>query len=262
MQQSPTFGLGPSYVMIARMASFVALVAVAAAALQPADFLREELGEPLAFTYGWPAAADAHPALREALRTDMEAERTKALGYVEESRVDARENGLEFIPHYFAKTWQVAGSTPQLISLTASEETFAGGAHGNIHFDAMLWDLAAQRRVTAAQVLGEAAILGMTERYCAVLDAERTAQRGEPIHRDPEDPHTLCPPLAELVLAPKDEDGDGRFDTLDVLIAPYLAGPYVEGPYFAEVPFRAEDLAGVNADYRPAFEEGTAQPQE
>ena len=233
-----------------------ALLAIAAAALQPADFPREELGEPLAFTYGWPAAADTIPALREALRTDMEAERTKALGYVEESRADARENGFEFIPHYFAKTWQVVGSTPQLVSLTASEETFSGGAHGNIHFDAMLWDLAAQRRVAVAQVLGEAAILGMTERYCAALDAERAAQRGEPIRRDPEDSHTLCPPLTELVLAPKDEDGNGRFDTLDVLIAPYLAGPYVEGPYFAEVPFEVEDLAGVAESYRAAFETG------
>ena len=230
------------------------LLALSAAAAQSGDFLREEPDEPLAFTYGWPAAADALPSLREVLRTDMEAERARALGYVEDSRAAARENGIEFIPHYYAKTWEVSGSTPRLLSLAASEEAFAGGAHGNVAFDALLWDLTAQRRVTAEQVLGEAAISGMTERYCASLDAERAERRGEPVRRDPDDPHTLCPPLSELVLAPKDQDGNGRFEALDVLIAPYLAGPYAEGAYFAEVPFRAEDLAGIPDGYRAAFE--------
>lgn len=229
-------------------------LSAAAAAAEPGDFLREEPGETLAFAYGWPAAAEANPALREMLRAEMEAERAQMLGYVEQGRAAARENGIEFIPYHYAKTWAVSGSTPQLLSLTASVETFAGGAHGNIGFDALLWDLAAQRRITPWEVLGEAAIQGMTERYCAALDARRAEQRGEPIRRNPEDPHTLCPPLAELVLAPKDADGNGRFDTLDVLIAPYLAGPYVEGAYFAEMPFEERDLAGIADGYRPAFE--------
>ncbi|HWT12007.1 MAG TPA: DUF4163 domain-containing protein [Allosphingosinicella sp.] len=231
-----------------------ALLALAAATLQPADFLHEEAGEPLAFSYGWPAAAEAVPALREVLRADLAAKRALALEYVEERQAAAREDGPEFMPHHYAKTWSVAGRTPRLLSLTASEEAFAGGAHGNLAFDALLWDLAGQRRVAVAELLGQAALDGMTERYCTSLDAEREQRRGEPVRSDPHDSHTRCPPLAEQVMAPKDEDGDGRFDALDVLIAPYVAGPYAEGAYFAEIRFEARDLAGLPADYRSAFE--------
>ncbi len=104
----------------------------------------------------------------------------------------------------------------------------------------------------------------MRERYCAALDAERAERRGAPVRPDPRDPHTLCPPLADQVLAPRDSDGNGRFEAIDVLIAPYVAGSYAEGAYFAEVPLEADDLSGMNELYRSAFEtaaEAASQPQ-
>lgn len=237
-----------------------ALVALSVAAGQAADFVFEEETDLLAFSYGWPAAVEAIPALRDVLRAEMEAERRQARQWAEEGRATARENGLEFQPHHYSRGWQVAGDTPQLLSLTASEESFSGGAHGNIAFAAILWDRGEDRRVSAAEVLGQRALERMTDRYCASLDAERSERRGEPVRRDAEDPHTLCPPIAEQLLVPKDSDGDGRFDTLDIWFAPYAAGSYAEGAYFAEVPFRARDLADIRDAYRDAFEEADAAP--
>lgn len=235
------------------------LLALAAGVAQPADFVREEETELLDFGYGWPAAADALPALRALLHADMEAERAQAMRWAEEGRAEARRNGIEYMAHHYAKGWGIAGSTPQLLSLTATEETFAGGAHGNIAFAAILWDRAADRSVPAAETLGAAGLERMRERYCAALDAERAERRGEPVRPDPEDPHTLCPPLAEQVLAPVDRDGNGRFDGLDVQLAPYVAGAYAEGAYVAELSFEDEDLAGIADGYRPAFETGAAK---
>ena len=232
------------------------LLALAAGVAQPADFVREEEMELLDFGYGWPAEADALPALRARLHADMEAERTQAMRWAGEALDNARANGIEYIEHYYAKGWGISGSTPQLLSLTATEEAFAGGAHGNITFSAILWDRAADRPVSAAEMLGAAVLRGMRERYCAALDAERAERRGETVRPDAEDPHTLCPPLAEQVLAPVDRDGDGRFDGLDVQLAPYVAGSYAEGAYVAEVPFEEQDLAGIADGYRPAFEAG------
>jgi hypothetical protein len=226
-----------------------------AAALQPApDPQTHEEDSALAFDYGWPAAADDVPGLQALLRADMEAQRADARRYVAESQANARENGVDFIPHYFEKFWQTAGATPRLLSLTASESASTGGAHGNQSFDALLWDLASDRRVAAAQLLGERGLQGMRERYCRALDAERSERRDEPVPARSEDQFWECPPLAEQAIAPADGDGNGRFDRLEVLLAPYVAGPYAEGAYSVEVPFEARDLARVDARFRPAFE--------
>jgi hypothetical protein len=236
------------------MTAFPLLAALAAAFAQPGDFVLEEESELLEFSYGWPAEADALPALRAVLRSEMVAERAQAIRWAREGRDNARDNGIAFAAHYFAKGWEVAGSTPQLLSLTATEETFAGGAHGNIAFSALLWDRAADRPLEPAVLLGAVALERMRGRYCAALDAERAERRGAPVRPDPRDPHTLCPPLAGQVLAPRDGDGNGRFEAIDVLIAPYVAGAYAEGAYFAEIPLEADDLTGIEEAYWPEFE--------
>lgn len=238
------------------MTALPLLAALAAAFAQPSDFVREEKSGLLDFSYGWPADADVLPALRAALQADLAAERAQATGWARESRDAARDNGIAFSAHYYAKGWEIAGSSTRLLSLTASEESFAGGAHGNIAFSALLWDRAADRAVEPAALLGAAALERMRERFCAALDAERSERRGAPVRADPRDPHTLCPPLAGQVLAPRDGDGNGRFEAIDVLIAPYVAGAYAEGAYFAEIPLEADDLAGIEEAYRPAFETG------
>lgn len=232
------------------MVLFAALLLQAAA---PGDFVHEEESGQLYFHYGWPAAADAVLALRSELRARMAASQARATVMAAEGRAMAASEGWEMPPHAHEQDWRVAGSAPQLISLSAGVATYAGGAHGNLAYETLLWDRLNDRTVDAP-ILFRAALEGMKERYCDALDRQREEKRGEPVRRDPEDPHTACPPLAERVLAPADSDGNDRFDRLHVLIPPYAAGPYVEGDYVVELPFEPADLAALPAGYRPAFE--------
>lgn len=209
--------------------------------------------EPLDFSYAWPqgAAADSR-LLTELTRRRLES-RADAVRYVEEDR-RSRPPEAGFNPHYYHQNWDVAGSAPQLLSLQSSIETYTGGAHGNMHFEAILWDRMEGRAVAVPNLLGDAALERLGPRYCEALDAERAERRGEPVQRGSDEIFTDCPALAEQVMALADEDGNGRFDTLRILLPPYAAGPYVEGDYIVELTFEPGDLAGIPDGFRPAFE--------
>lgn len=230
----------------------IALLALLLAA-PAADFLREEQTPLLHFRYGWPAAAEQAPGLRAALRRELAAARRWALDHAVEGRRTARRNGFAYVQQDYDQVWEIAGSSAQLLSLTSGTFALTGGAHGNMSDAALLWDRAGDRAVEARAVLGTG-LPGMAPRFCAELDRQRAEQRGAAVMPDPEDPFTRCPPLAEQVIAPADTDGNGRFDTLRVLLPPYVAGPYVEGDYAIDVPFDPADLAAVPDRYRPAFE--------
>jgi len=232
------------------------MILIAALLLQaasPGAFVHEDESEHLHFHYGWPAAAEAVPALRAELRARMAAARARAMEMAAEGRNMAAGEGWEMPAHSHEQDWSLNGSTARLTSLSAGVATYTGGAHGNLAYEALLWDRADDRPVEAAALLG-AGLTAMKERYCRDLDRQREEKRGEPVRRDPEDPHTACPALEAGVLTPADSDGDGRFDRLDVLIPPYAAGPYVEGDYVVEIPFEPADLAAIPDGYRPAFE--------
>ncbi len=222
-------------------------------AAQPGVFVHEDESEYLHFHYGWPAAAEAVPTLRAELRARMAAARARAMEMAAEGRGTAAGEGWQMPAHSHEQDWSLDGSTGQLMSLSAGVATYAGGAHGNLAYESLLWDRAEDRPVDASALL-RAGLGAMEERYCRDLDRQREEKRGEPVRRDPEDPHTSCPALAERVLAPADSDGNGRFDRLNVLIPPYAAGPYVEGDYVVAIPFEPADLAALPDGYRPAFE--------
>lgn len=217
------------------------LIAVAQPAAEP----------PLTFEYGWPAAAAEDPRLRAALERDRAEARAEAERYVEEDR-RSRPPEAGFNPHYFHQEWEVAGSTPQLLSLQATVETYTGGAHGNLHFEALLWDRLNGRSVAATDLLG--GMLRFLPRFCDALDAERAERRGAPVQRGTDDPFAECPLIDEQVMVPVDTDGNGRFETLRFLLPPYAAGPYVEGDYIVELAFAPGDLAGIPDGLKPAFE--------
>ena len=230
----------------------IALLALMLAA-PAADVLREEQTPLLHFRYGWPAAAGQSPRLRAELRRQLAAARRWALGHAVEGRRMARRNGFDYIQQDYDQVWETAGSSAQLLSLTSSTFALTGGAHGNMSDSALLWDRADDRAVEARNLLG-AGLGGMAPRFCAELDRQRAERRDAPVAADPDDPFNRCPPLAEQVLAPADTDGNGRFETLRVMLPPYVAGPYVEGEYVVDVAFDPGDLAAVPDRYRPAFE--------
>jgi hypothetical protein len=240
-------------------AGMILIALLLAAAAPPHDFLRDEENALLHFNYGWPAEAQAIPRLRARLAREMEGEHRQAVANARENRRNARANGFEYNVEDFDKVWEVAGNNIRLLSLTASLGSYSGGAHPNTSFHALLWDKAGNREVTAASVLGAAALRGFSARYCAALDAERAERREEPVVHDPQDPFTTCPAIAEQVLAPADADHDGRFDTLRILLGPYIAGPYVEGEYLLDLPIGAADLARIPAPWRASFETSRAR---
>lgn len=231
----------------------IALLVLLAAIAQPADVLREEETALLHFRYGWPAAAEQIPGLSAALRRQMAAARRWAIDHAAEGRRDARRMGRDYVQQDYDQVWEAAGATAQLLSLVSGTFALTGGAHGDMSDSALLWDRAADREVEAAALLGPG-LAGMTGRFCAELDRQRAENRGEPVRPDPEDPFARCPPLTEQVIAPADDDGNGRFELLRVMLPPYVAGPYVEGDYVVDIAFAPADLARVPDRYRPDFE--------
>lgn len=230
------------------------LLALAAAAPPARDVSRDLPANGLDFHYGWPAAANALPRLRARLEADLAHDRREALGALAESRRMARADRSELIPHDYSKDWAVAGATPRLLSLTADLGAFSGGAHPNTTFETLLWDRQADRAVAVTAVLGPLPARLRT-RFCRALDTQRAEQRGEPVHHDPQDEFSLCPQFgAPVFLAPTDSDHNGRFERLNVLMAPYVAGPYTDGAYTVELTLDAGDVAAIPAAWRANFE--------
>lgn len=240
-------------------ASAAAPVGPAAAASR---FAIEEDRDGLAFSYSWPAEAEAIPPLRARLRAEMEAHRREASGYLRDERQRSAADGRTPMEHLYSRSWTTAGDTPRLLSLSASEETFTGGAHGNQRYFALIWDRQTDAPVAAAALLGPA-LAGFGPRFCAALNAERAERRGEPVPPpgDSDDSFNACPSLAELVVVPADDDGSRRFERLAVLIPPYVAGPYAEGGYVVDLPFAAADIARVPENWRGLLEPGRPLPE-
>ena len=52
-----------------------------------------------------------------------------------------------------------------------------------------------------------------------------------------------------------DQDGNGRFETLHVLVPPYVAASYADGSFVVDVLFNRGDLSGMAAADREGLEE-------
>ncbi|MEZ5742879.1 MAG: DUF4163 domain-containing protein [Sphingomonadaceae bacterium] len=232
---------------------------VQSAASQPAPVSGTEVEEETdaySFSYSYPGEANAIPALRAHMERDMEAANAEIVKQAAEAKADAEANDYPFRPHYLAIGWGVAGDTSGWLSMSASIETYSGGAHGNHGFDTLLWDKRANvRREVTNLFISEAALRdAIRERFCAGLDAERAERRGEPVRRSDEWPDDCIDPFEAEVLL--ESEGGQVFETLTVLIAPYLAGSYAEGSYLVSVPVDARVLAAVKPEYRKAFAGG------
>lgn len=227
----------------------------AAPAQKPATArLVKEKDELLEFTYGWSAEGAAVPELVARLEADMAKQRADSRKIAEEDRA-ARGPDTPFHGHYFTKTWATAGTSPRLLSLVADIATYTGGAHGMSGFEALLWDREARQAIEVDALFSDAAAAWALVRpaYCAALDKARAEKRQETLPLQGEGWMVECPPLAEQVVVPVDEDEDGRLERLRVLLAPYNAGPYSEGSYEVDVPVTGELKTLVKAEYRGSF---------
>jgi hypothetical protein len=248
--------------------AFLALVLVAAAcsaeapkqaddkAAKPApaapaeERLVEENSDLLEFTYGWPAQAAAIPKLVALLHADMAKQRAEAIDMAKEDK-SGRTADAPFNGHYFGKVWKTYGNGRRLLSLGASVETFTGGAHGNVTFDAILWDREAGARIKPTDLFSDntRAWQVMSAVFCQRLDRERAERRDEELPLQGNDWMVACPPLAEQVIVPLDRD-DRVFESLLVLVPPYAAGPYAEGSYEIEIELTDEMRRLIKPQYK------------
>ena len=206
----------------------------------------------LDFAYAYPRQAGAVPLLNTKLQAEYQRDRAQALLGAREDRRLASHEKRPFHTHYFHAKWSLTGETPQLIVLLSRTDTYTGGARGGTAYSAMLWDRRRNQEIALGDLLEPPRDLASAhQRFCKLLDAERLKRRnGERLTGE----FGRCPGLSELVIAPADKDGNGRFDRLRIIAPEYVAGPYVEGEYDLWVAVTPQLIGEVRRKYRASFE--------
>ena len=207
------------------------------------------------FSYTWPAEVAAVPALVRRFT----AERAELLA---EQKIEfaaglsmAEPDGCFGCNHDLARDWSVFANTPRFLVLQGSGYVYSGGAHGNIVFDALVWDRKAKKALYSNWMfLSEGALqAALGAPWCAALKAERAERLGEEASAImDEDDIFPCPPIADLVVLPASTDGQ-RFDRIELIAAPYVAGSYAEGVYEVTLPVTPAVLAAIKSRYKAAF---------
>lgn len=180
--------------------------------------------------------------------------------FTEGAQADRTEaGGDEGRPPYERMIAYGAGAeTGKLLSLSQEAMEYAGGAHPNTTFGAVLWDKAMKRQIPLRSLFRSGADLSVLDRaLCAAVNAAKKARvpDAEPVTLDGE--MWACPRAAATPLILAAGSTPGKAGGLTFLIAAYQVGPYVEGSYQVTVPltaFRtllapayAEEFAGLPA---------------
>lgn len=205
------------------------------------------------FTYRYPAAAAAIPALKSWLDADRAAIRAEVARDSAAFRRETTANDFPFRQYESSTVWKVVTETPRLLSLSAEIYEYTGGAHGSPGFRATVWDKANERRVAPEAMFtsGSAIQAAVGDAFCKALDRERARRRGAPVVRG-SDSFSTCPRVADATLILGSSDRR-TIDRIGFLVGPYVAGPYAEGSYDLTLPVTPAVLNAVRADYRDAF---------
>jgi hypothetical protein len=207
----------------------------------------------LDFIFEWPSEAVVIAALDQRLYNEAKRALAEAQNNAAKDQKLAREQTRIFNQHDFSMTWNTAGQSPRLLSLTTQLGSFEGGAHPNRNYGSLLWDRKLNRKVGIDALFSSTRGLTATTRaqYCKALDAERSKRRGG---QKLEGPFGDCPKYSELALAPVDKNRNGRFEQIAFVASPYVAGPYVEGEYEISMPVTGHFVAALKPEYRSSFE--------
>jgi Deacetylase PdaC len=201
------------------------------------------------FSYSYPASLSTHSQLvqeleaRKAKRAELFDEDVKALG--KESPANNLESQAD---------WKVKSETDRLIVLISSNYVYSGGAHGMFWSDAILWDKQSQKEVSFLDLFvdKEATKKAVMPAYCAMLDAERVALRGEPTPKD--DIFGECVDPFENGIVYPENLGSGGYLRIGFALPPYAAGPYVEGEYLLDIAAPAYITEGLKPEYSDLFQ--------
>lgn len=232
----------------------VAAALLVASSTAPRPVRIEHDSGALQFSYSWPGEAAAIPALDRKFRAELAKAYHEALANGRDDQKLYRAQQREGAQDFYSMTWTSAGETDRLLSLESELSTFAGGAHPNTSYDALIWDRKLKHQTSMdALMSGPGRLAAVTRsQYCKALDQERTKRReGEKLDL-PE--FSACPKYSDLAIAPVDSNRNGRFDAIQFVASPYLAGPYVEGEYAIKVPVSRKLIEALKPEFRGSFE--------
>ncbi len=206
------------------------------------------------FGYSWPQEAGQQPKLAERLRAEADTAEADLAKAAAEARRESQEDAFPFRQQSLGKEWRVVAELPRWLSLSAEIATYTGGAHGNVGYDALVWD---KQGETAREPLDFFRSVGNLEnaiqrRFCEVLNGERARRRGELVAQDSEDMFEQCPKLEELTVLLGSSNGR-EFNRIGLIAAPYVAGPYAEGSYEVTLAVDTSVLDAVKPEYTRFF---------
>jgi hypothetical protein len=204
------------------------------------------------FDFSWPAEAAAVPDLVKRLRAEMDKAKAELIAGAKAEKTYRAKQGLEYHPHSSSTGYETSGQSPRLLSLRVDAGGYTGGAHGNYGTAALLWDRQGRREIRFVDLFVQAGNRDrlLTQRWCDALNKAREEKRGEPVGGGMFDD---CPTLDDIAVIPVDSNKDGRFDKLQLVASPYVAGPYAEGSYEIELAVTGDLVAGLKAEYQPSF---------
>lgn len=204
------------------------------------------------FTYSYPAAAAAVPALKAYLDQDMAHRRAEVARDARDNAAEAAKNGREITNRWDRGfEWSLVTELPRWVSLSQSHGSYDGGAHPNNGYGALLWDKEAGRAVPAMDIfVSKTAFDAAVDRaFNDDINRQRRENRegqiGEGMYAEP-----VTPSEQSVIFGSSDHQ---RFNRIGFLINPYVAGPRVEGDYEVTLPVNAAILAAVKPQYRQYF---------
>lgn len=217
-------------------------------------FAFEEENDLIEFHFGWPSEAAAVPQLVERIQKEMEKAKARLIAGAKEDKAFRDKEKLAFHGHMSSTSYETAGQSDRLLSLSVDAGSYTGGAHGNAGQDALLWDRQAATEISDTDLFVEASNRDrlLTQRWCDALNKAREEKRGEAVGG--EGMFDDCPGLDDIAIIPTDRDKNGKFERLRLVASPYVAGPWAEGSYEIDLAITPDLIAALKDEFRASFE--------
>jgi hypothetical protein len=214
---------------------------------QPGSTCIGHLDTNYAFSAIWPAEAASIAGLDRMLRRDAATNRRWIAREARRYRAEYDRSESEPFRLSYESGWTMDALTPALASVSSAHTYYAGGAHGGLRYEAILFDRARGRPIVLADLFADrdAGMTAVQTAFCAALtEAVRERRDGDLTGFD-------CPEASAVPVSLAGQDG--RITGLKALIAPYVIGSWAEGPYEVEFAFPANLRPALKPAYRDSF---------
>lgn len=206
------------------------------------------------FSYSWPAAVSAIPALAARLEQDRDEQLVQQKAEWNETLAQAPADCATCRNRSYSEEWQVVADLPDWLSLSSKLSLYTGGAHGTYGRTSLVWDKDAGVGMSGVDMFKSPVALetALGSRLCSALNTQRARRRGEPVPPASRDMFDACPGIDQATVFVG--SGNGRtFDRIGIYFGPYVAGPYAEGEYELDFPVTSAIIDAVKPEYARAF---------